>query len=84
MIYLGGVLLIGVVNLWVSFTLTLWIALRSRDAHIGSLSKLAKSIWQQMVANPMSLLFPVQAAGQIIKEQRQPEKAESKTKDTVE
>ncbi|WP_312267547.1 site-specific recombinase [Neisseria sp.] len=84
MIYLGGVLLIGIVNLWVSFTLTLWIALRSRDAHIGSLGKLLRSVWQQIVANPMSLLFPVQAANQMIKEQRLSEKTENKNKDAVE
>lgn len=68
--YMMCVLLIGVVNLWVSFALTLWVALRSRDAHIGSVGKLLKSVWQQITANPWSLLFPVQAASQVLKNQR--------------
>ena len=83
-IYLTGALMIGIVNLWVSFTLTLWIALRSRDTQIDSIGKLFKSVWQQIVANPMSLLFPVNAAGQILKEQRQPEKVANQQKDTAE
>ncbi|MDO4640711.1 MAG: recombinase [Neisseria sp.] len=70
--YLFCVLLIGIVNLWVSFTLTLWVALRSRDTRIGSFRKLFNSMIAQIRANPLSLLFPVQAAGQLIKEARQP------------
>ena len=70
--YMVCVLLIGVVNLWVSFTLTLWVALRSRDAHIDSVGKLLKSVWQLIAANPWSLLFPVQAASQVLKNQRAP------------
>lgn len=70
--YLFCVLLIGIVNLWVSFALTLWVALRSRGAQFGSFRKLYESLVVQIRANPMSLLFPVQAASQIIKENRHP------------
>lgn len=70
--YLICIFLIGIVNLWVSFTLTLWVALRSRDARIDSFRNLLNSVIAQIRANPLSLLFPVQAAGQVIKETRQP------------
>ncbi|MFV2028860.1 site-specific recombinase [Neisseria sp. S1] len=66
-----GVLLIGVVNLWVSFTLALWVALRSRDAKIDSLSKLLKTVWAQIKANPLNLIFPVHTAGQLVKSTKQ-------------
>lgn len=79
--YLFCVLLIGIVNLWVSFALTLWVALRSRDAHIGSFGKLFKSVLTQIRTHPMSLIFPVQAAGNIIKENRPVPAAKEKEKD---
>lgn len=57
---LMGVLLIGAVNLWVSFSLALSVALSSRDAKINSLSLLLKSIKQEFLANPINLFFPFQ------------------------
>ena len=52
--------MIGAVNLVVSFSLALTVALRSRGARIESLSKLIDTLWLQIKANPLSLLFPVQ------------------------
>ena len=59
---LGFVLLIGLVNLLVSFSLALTVALRARDTRIDSLSKLWASVWAQIKANPLNLVFPVQPA----------------------
>ncbi|MGF6148481.1 Site-specific recombinase [Kingella potus] len=53
------VLMIGLVNLIVSFSLALIVALRSRGARIESLSKLTGTLWQQIRANPLNLFFPV-------------------------
>ncbi|MDO4997384.1 MAG: recombinase [Neisseria sp.] len=64
---LGGVLLIGVVNLWVSFSLAFSVALRSRDTQIESLPQLLLAIWAQIKANPLHLIFPVGLANQVIK-----------------
>lgn len=55
-----GVLAIGTVNLLVSFTLALYVALRSRGTEIGSITKLLASIWTQIKANPLQLVYPVQ------------------------
>lgn len=58
---LAGVLAIGAVNLMVSFTLALFVALRSRGTKISSISKLLNSVWTQIKANPLLLVYPVQA-----------------------
>lgn len=58
---LWGVLLIGGVNLWVSFGLALYVALRSRGTRIESLSALVAAFWQQAKARPLNLLFPTAA-----------------------
>lgn len=58
---LAGVLAIGAVNLMVSFTLALFVALRSRGTKISSISKLLNSVWAQIKANPLLLVYPVQA-----------------------
>ena len=54
-------LAIGAVNLMVSFTLALFVALRSRGTKISSISKLLNSVWTQIKANPLLLVYPVQA-----------------------
>ena len=67
LINLAFVLMIGAVNLLVSFSLALIVALRSRGTRIESLSKLIDSMWMQIKANPMSLIYPVQTASEIQK-----------------
>ena len=59
MLGICSVLAIGLVNLIVSFTLALFVALRSRGTKIGSVGNLCKSFWQQIKANPLILFFPV-------------------------
>ncbi len=51
-------LLIGVVNLTVSFTLALHVALRARGIRLGSLRALALSFWQQIRGRPWQVLLP--------------------------
>lgn len=52
------VLLIGLVNLWVSFFLALRVALRARDTEIPSTGKLLRTLWQQIRERPRDLLLP--------------------------
>ncbi|MDO5685900.1 MAG: recombinase [Neisseria sp.] len=54
------VLMIGLVNLWVSFTLALTVALRSRETELGSLRQLLKTVWSQIKENPRLLILPPQ------------------------
>lgn len=66
-IYLFFVLLIGFVNLWVSFSLALLVALRSRSTKITRLPVLLSSIWEQTKGNPLRLFFPVTTIQQALK-----------------
>ncbi|QMT33819.1 recombinase [Conchiformibius steedae DSM 2580] len=54
------VLLIGGVNLWVSFSITLWVALRSRETRIDSWWRIFRCVWQIAKERPWSLFFPWQ------------------------
>ena len=56
---LGFVLLIGVVNLAVSFSFTLSLALRSLGATVDSWESIAKCVWQILKQKPLSLILPV-------------------------
>lgn len=56
---LSFVLLIGVVNLAVSFSLTLSLALRSLGAEVDSWRSIAKCVWQIIKQKPLSLILPV-------------------------
>jgi len=53
------VLLIGFVNLWVSFTLALTVALRARGTSISKLPTLLASVWEQARQQPLQLFFPL-------------------------
>ncbi|MCK5873536.1 MAG: site-specific recombinase [Alcanivoracaceae bacterium] len=55
---LGYVLLIGLVNLAVSFVLALFVALRSRGVRISSNGKLLRSLWQEIREQPSALIWP--------------------------
>lgn len=54
------VLLIGLVNLIVSFSLTLWVALRSLEAEIDSWKDIANSVWKIIKQRPLSIILPLQ------------------------
>ncbi len=81
--YLAMVLLIGFVNLWVSFTLALTVALRARGTRIGQFSLLLKSVVEQVKQNPLNLFFPVVTAAKVNTSNKKAEepslKAEDKT-----
>jgi site-specific recombinase len=63
------VLLIGFVNLWVSFTLALAVALRARGTRISRFPLLLKSIWEQIKQQPLQVFFPVNAIKQAVAEE---------------
>ncbi|GJH43402.1 site-specific recombinase [Pasteurella canis] len=52
------VLLIGIVNLVVSFFIALCVALRSLDAQIESWCDIGKCVWKLIKQRPLSLFFP--------------------------
>ena len=56
---LAFVLLIGIVNLAVSFSLTLFVALRSRGTEIDSWYNILQAFWQIIKRRSLSLFFPV-------------------------
>uniref|UniRef100_A0A486XYG0 Site-specific recombinase n=1 Tax=Rheinheimera sp. BAL341 TaxID=1708203 RepID=A0A486XYG0_9GAMM len=68
-LHLLFVLLIGFVNLWVSFTLALAIALRARGTRISQLRLLLKSLWEQARQQPLHLFFPVEIIRHTLNEQ---------------
>ncbi|QIW15471.1 recombinase [Pasteurellaceae bacterium RH1A] len=57
---LAFVLLIGIVNLIVSFSLTLWVALRSRNTEIDSWWAIIKCVGEIARKRPLSLFLPFQ------------------------
>tara|TARA_R110002073_G_scaffold62791_1_gene157361 strand:+ start:822 stop:2837 length:2016 start_codon:yes stop_codon:yes gene_type:complete len=69
LIYLIFVLMIGFVNLWVSFSLALLVALRSRGTQISRFSMLLSSIWEQIKENPVRVFFPVTTMQEALKEE---------------
>lgn len=52
------VLMIGMVNLWVSFTLALVVALRARETRLGNIGTLLSNIMAKIRERPLSLIFP--------------------------
>lgn len=73
MLLLGSVLAIGLVNLLVSFSLALNVALRSRGVRISSLTRLFKALWQLVRQQPLALFYPPAMAKQE-EDTRPPEK----------
>lgn len=58
LIYAGCVLLIGGINLWVSFSLALAVALRARNTKMSKFPELTGALWRQIRRKPSALLFP--------------------------
>ena len=54
-----GIGIIGFVNFIVSFALSLWLALRSRDIPISELKHLFHSVWLYFRYKPLAFFFPV-------------------------
>ena len=69
--YLVLVLMIGFVNLWVSFALALKVALKARDTQLGSFQGLLGCIFDEVRQRPLSFFFPVQAVQAQISQQPQ-------------
>jgi site-specific recombinase len=58
LLYFGFVLLIGVVNLWVSFGLAMYVALRARETRVGSIAGLLRAYFLKLKENPSEFLLP--------------------------
>lgn len=58
MVLLIFTLMIGLVNLIVSFWLALWIALRARETHIGDVFGLARAFGKRVGESPRLLVLP--------------------------
>ncbi|MDR9468346.1 site-specific recombinase [Marinospirillum sp.] len=56
--YLLLVLMIGFVNLWVSFALALSVALRARNTKISRFRDLFAKLWEEIRQRPLILFFP--------------------------
>ena len=54
----AGVAVIGVVNLTVSFTLALWVAMRSRGAGFAGARALLPDLWRRFRASPGRFFIP--------------------------
>lgn len=57
-ISLLGVVLIGVVNLMVSFSLALFVALRSKDVQFFEWGKLARLLFNHLTTHPLDFFIP--------------------------
>jgi site-specific recombinase len=55
---LAGIALIGLTNLAVSFSLALWVALRSRGASFPQAAGVRRMLWQRLLSQPRSFLVP--------------------------
>jgi site-specific recombinase len=55
---LAGIALIGLTNLAVSFSLALWVALRSRGASFPQAAGVRRMLWERLVSQPRSFLLP--------------------------
>lgn len=55
---LAGIALIGLVNLVVSFSLALWVALRAREADTRASRGLLKLLWQRLRREPLRFFVP--------------------------
>lgn len=58
---IAGIGLIGFGNFIVSFSLSLGIALRSREIPLSELKNLTKSVWVQFKKQPMAFFLPVKS-----------------------
>lgn len=53
-----GVMLIGLVNLLVSFSLSLMVALRSKEVHFRQWTELTALIGKHLITNPLNFILP--------------------------
>ncbi|WP_018872399.1 site-specific recombinase [Thioalkalivibrio sp. ALJ16] len=61
-LFLAFVLMIGAVNLWVSFGLALYVALRARGVRIGAFGRVLRAYGRHLRERPREFLFPPRPA----------------------
>ncbi|MQR01475.1 site-specific recombinase [Glaciimonas soli] len=57
-----GVFGIGMINLWVSFSLALFVALRSRQVRFRQGLALSKAVWKRFLKRPIDFFVPPRSA----------------------
>ncbi len=57
-----GVFGIGMINLWVSFSLALFVALRSRQVRFRQGLALSKAVWKRFLTRPIDFFVPPKSA----------------------
>ncbi|MDD2501328.1 MAG: site-specific recombinase [Geobacter sp.] len=57
---LAGVMLIGLINLLVSFSLALWVAMRSRGVSFRSVQSLFLPLRRRLFSHPLEFMLPVE------------------------
>ncbi len=57
----AGVMLIGLINLLVSFFLALWVAMRSRGVHFSAVWSLMPRIGQRLFRHPLEFFLPMES-----------------------
>jgi site-specific recombinase len=62
-ISLTGVLAIGIVNLTVSFSLALYVAMRSRDVSFEETGQLVSLLWKRFIKHGRDFFFPPKESG---------------------
>ncbi|WP_297577174.1 site-specific recombinase [uncultured Deefgea sp.] len=62
-----GVAVIGITNLFVSFTLALWVAMRSRKRRMSELKPLWGKFWRRAMSRPIDLFIAPKSASESTK-----------------
>ncbi len=68
------VLMIGAVNLWVSFSITLWVALKARETKIDSWWAIFREVKAIAKERPLSLFLPLQLPPETPAKKAEPKK----------
>jgi site-specific recombinase len=72
LISLSGVALIGMVNLAVSFTLALFVAMKARQVRFGESTRLLGTLWRRFRKRPRQFFLPPSKAEEAVGEQAGP------------
>ncbi len=55
---LGGIALIGLINVFVSFSLAFYLALKARNLHFSDYPELTRTLWKHFWSNPLEFFLP--------------------------
>lgn len=64
---IAGILLIGMINLGVSFSLALWVAMRSRKLKAGNAMRVMPILFKRFIHKPWQFFLPTQETNEVDK-----------------